>query len=637
MQQHTVPLWKGIFRFVLKRIILVLTLMFCIGLGIALANMRSLSSSLIESQARQSAELYIQTLNQAIDLYSFAAVDRAKTVDGVEVTHAYLSDDGAIPLPSTFAIELGDRISDQNPNMAMFRFYSDYPFPWRKDGGPKDAFESEALKHLRDNPKKPFFWTERDGEHVIFRYGEASIMKPSCVSCHNTHPESPYRNWEVGDVAGVWEVNQPLDSLVGKVNTHLRGTFAMLGGISGMGIVGLTLVIGKLRQTARQLEWRVQERTADLAQVNADLENRNQLIRQVFGRYLSNDVVSNLLESPSRLELGGDRRTVTILTSDLRGFTALSERLQPEDVIQILNLYLERMAEVINRYQGTIDEFMGDGILVLFGAPAQRQDDALRAVACACAMQLAMGGVNELMQQRNLPRLAMGIGIHTGEVVVGNIGSEQRTKYGIVGSPVNLTYRIESYTKGGQILISAATLQAAGTSVKTQSQQQVHPKGAQHPITVYDVSGVAGSHSLYLPREEERFFPVARPIPLQFTLVEGKQISQTEFKGRLVQLSEQGAEIQVAEARDLPPELTNLKLNLLLAVRSANGSANQSANPMIKQMPRLSDDLYAKVLDRQPAQNCFRVQFTTVPPSLQTKLDALYRAEMVGAEPVVEG
>jgi adenylate cyclase len=630
MQQPTASLWKGIFQVVLKRIILVLTLMFCIGLGIALANMRSLSSSLIEAQARQGAELYIQTLNQAIDLYSFAAVDRAKTVDGVEVTHAYLSENGAIPLPSTFAIELGDRISDQDTDMVSVRFYSDYPFPWRKDGGPKDAFESEALKHLRDNPKEAFFWTEKDDGHVMFRYGKASIMKPTCVACHNTHPQSPYRNWEVGDVGGVWEVNQPLDSLVNKVNVRLRGTFAMLGGLSGLGIVGLTLVIGKLRQTAKQLEWRVQERTADLAQVNEDLESRNQLIRQVFGRYLSDDVVSNLLESPSRLELGGDRRNVTILTSDLRGFTALSERLQPEEVIQILNLYLERMAEVINHYQGIIDEFMGDGILVLFGALTQREDDALRAVACACAMQLAMGRVNEQMQQMGLPRLTMGIGVHTGEVVVGNIGSAQRTKYGIVGSPVNLTYRIESYTKGGQILISEATLRAAGATVKTQAQRQVHPKGAHQPITVYDVSGVAGSYSLYLPQDDAQFVRVARPIQLQFTVVEGKQIGQATFKGQLIQLSEHGAEIQIAEAEALPPELTNLKLNLVLFTRSAYRSAtpptDQPANRPVQPLSQLSDDLYAKVMNRQPDRNCFRVEFTTVPPSLQEKLDTLYRS-----------
>ncbi|MHC5824709.1 MAG: adenylate/guanylate cyclase domain-containing protein, partial [Nostoc sp.] len=230
--------------------------------------------------------------------------------------------------------------------------------------------------------------------------------------------------------------------------------FAMLGGMSVLGLSGLTLVVGKLRENGRNLEHRIRERTTDLAETNTELEKRNQLIRQVFGRYLSDTVVANLLESPERLKLGGERRKITILTSDLRGFTALSERFAPEEVIHILNLYLEYMADLINHYQGTIDEFMGDGILVLFGAPIGKEDDALRAVTCACAMQLAMVGVNEKMKTLGWPLLEMGIGINTGEVIVGNIGSEKRTKYGIVGSQVNLTYRIESYTSGGQILIS---------------------------------------------------------------------------------------------------------------------------------------------------------------------------------------
>lgn len=609
--------WNSFFRFFLQRIILVLTLMFCLGLGVALANMRSLSSSLIEAQASQNAALYVETLSQAIDLYSYAAVDRANAVKGLTVTHAYLNQTGAIPLPSTFAIELGDRVSEQAQNAVSVRFYSDYPFPWRQDGGPRDDFESEALKHLRDDPKTPFSWVEQDNGHVVFRYGEASIMKPSCVACHNTDPNSPYRNWAVGDVGGVWEVSQPLDSLVAKVNTRLQGTFLMLGGLSILGVSGLTLVFGKLRQTAKQLEWRVQERTSDLAQSNGELENRNQLLRQIFGRYLSDDVVSNLLESPSRLELGGDRRKITILTSDLRGFTALSERLLPEEVIHILNLYLEQMAAIINQYQGTIDEFMGDGILVLFGAPTLREDDALRAVACACAMQLAMGGVNEQMQRIGQPRLEMGIGIHTGEVVVGNIGSEQRTKYGVVGSPVNLTYRIESYTKGGQVLISAEALQAAGASVKTQGKQQVHPKGSQTPITIYDVSGVGGLYSLYLPQEEESFYPLPQPIRLQYTLVEDKQVGNTRCKGRLIQLSEKGAEIQMATSEPLPSALTNLKLNLMLP----NASSHSGADPV---QPQISEDLYAKVLCQQPSRNSVHVQFTAIPPALQSYLDVLY-------------
>ena len=554
MASPSIP-WNRLLNFFLKRVVLILTLMFCIGVGIALANMSRLSSGLIEAQAVQSAALYVESFNQAIDLYSNAAVDRAKTA-GVQVTHAYLDKPSAIPLPSTFAIELGDRISDREDGIGV-RFYSDYPFPWREGGGPRDRFEQDALAHLRQNSKSEFFRREDKDGHGVMRYGSASIMKPSCVTCHNTHPQSPKTDWEVGDVAGVWEITQSLDSLVAKVDRSLKGTFAMLSGFSLLGISGLTLVFGKLRQSNRELDGRVQERTADLAQANGDLEQRNRLIRQVFGRYLSDAVVANLLERPEALRLGGDRRNITILTSDLRGFTAFSERLSPEDVIQVLNLYLEEMAEVINQYQGTIDEFMGDGILVLFGAPTAREDDALRAVACACAMQLKMGAVNERLKQMHLAPLEMGIGINTGEVVVGNIGSERRTKYGIVGSPVNLTYRIESYTSGGQILIAETTLQAAGASVKTSRRREVQAKGIQQPIPIYEVYGVGGFHNLYLPKPEIIWVTLEKPIPLQYALIDGKQVSSTLQIGQLVQLSGQGGIIQVASRASLPVEFSN--------------------------------------------------------------------------------
>jgi adenylate cyclase len=189
-------------------------------------------------------------------------------------------------------------------------------------------------------------------------------------------------------------------------------------------------------------------------------------LRKTFGRYLTDEVVANLLESPKGLKIGGENRKITILTSDLRGFTAISERLQPQDVVKILNLYLETMAEVICQYQGTIDEYIGDGILVLFGAPTLRDNDSARAVACAVAMQLAILCVNKKLELLGFPNLQMGIGINTGEVVVGNIGSEKRCKYTAIGSPVNLTFRIESYTVGGQILISESTLQEVESIVR---------------------------------------------------------------------------------------------------------------------------------------------------------------------------
>ncbi len=194
-----------------------------------------------------------------------------------------------------------------------------------------------------------------------------------------------------------------------------------------------------------------------IEQLAEQLELRNRFIRETFGRYLSDEVVASLLDSPTGLQLGGEMRKVTLLMSDLRGFTSLSKRLAPEQVLAILNHYLGTMVKVIMECQGTINEFMGDAIFVIFGAPMSREDDAEWAVACAVGMQLAMASVNEQNRHEGLPDVEMGIGVHTGEVVVGNIGSPKRMKYGVVGSDVDLTFHIQSYTIGGQILISEAT------------------------------------------------------------------------------------------------------------------------------------------------------------------------------------
>jgi class 3 adenylate cyclase len=137
-------------------------------------------------------------------------------------------------------------------------------------------------------------------------------------------------------------------------------------------------------------------------------------IRDTFGRYLSKEVVEEVLGSPQGLKLGGELREVTILVSDLRGFTALAAQLSPHQVIAILNRYLERMVDIIIMYRGTVDEFQGDGILAFFGAPLAAADDRERAIACAVAMQMAMGEINATQRRHQLPELQMGIGINTG-------------------------------------------------------------------------------------------------------------------------------------------------------------------------------------------------------------------------------
>ncbi|MEE8397721.1 MAG: adenylate/guanylate cyclase domain-containing protein, partial [Desulfobacterales bacterium] len=208
--------------------------------------------------------------------------------------------------------------------------------------------------------------------------------------------------------------------------------------------------------------------------------------------------VVELLESPRGLEMSGELRDVTFLVSDLRGFSDLSLKLSPQDVIRMVNCHLKHMVDTIEQYRGTINDFEGDAILVFFGAPLMADDDQPRAVACAIEMQNRMMDVNTELEQLGLPELSMGIGINSGTVVVGNIGSEKRAQYSALGSAINTAYRIESFTTGGQILIGPKVHEELRSSVHVRDTFQVEFKGVDKPLVLYDIEGIDGeySHSL---------------------------------------------------------------------------------------------------------------------------------------------
>jgi adenylate cyclase len=341
-----------------------------------------------------------------------------------------------------------------------------------------------------------------------------------------------------------------------------------------------------------------------LREQNSQLDLHNRFIRQTFGRYLTNEIVASLLDSPTGLEIGGEKRKVTLLMSDLRGFTTLSERLHPEQVVTILNRHLGAMVDVILRYHGTIDEFIGDAILVIFGAPVQRADDAQRAVACAVEMQLAMEHVNALNRRDGLPEVEMGIGIHTGEVVVGNIGSDKRTKYGVVGRNINLTSRIESCTVGSQILVSEVTHREVGSLMAVAEQMQVLAKGIETPITIYDVRGVGAPYNLILPITEDPLLPLPMPLPLRYTVVEDKRLRAVALAGRLVKVAAKGGEIR---ARRVVAPLSDIKIHL------TDGNGHD-----------VPGTLYGKVLPYAPkGGHGFPVRFTVIAPETARFLERL--------------
>ncbi len=290
-------------------------------------------------------------------------------------------------------------------------------------------------------------------------------------------------------------------------------------------------------------------------------EKERNFIRVTFGRYLSNEVVEELLDSPEGLKMSGENREVTFLVSDLRGFTSLSSSLSPDNVIPILNRYFERMVEIIARYRGTVDELQGDGILVFFGAPLAGSDDQGRAIACAIEMQNAMEELNSDQQRLNLPELSMGIGINSGEVVVGNIGSEKRAKYSAIGTPINTAFRIESHTVGGQILISPSTYEKVRSRVKVRGTMEVQFKGIDQPVTLYDVSGMGEKYQVALIEKAKELFTSLKPqLPITCFLLEGKIVSRTGIPGYIVHLAESSAKISLEGQVDMH---SNLKILLM--------------------------------------------------------------------------
>lgn len=220
-------------------------------------------------------------------------------------------------------------------------------------------------------------------------------------------------------------------------------------------------------------------------QYRQQLERNEKFIRATFGRYLSDEIVTDILERPEGLELGGDLREVTIMMSDIRGFTTLSEKLAPAQVVKMLNRYLGAMTDIIMAHKGTIDEFLGDAILAVFGAPLQREDDADRAVRCALAMQAAMADINAANLADGLPQVETGIALNTGSVIAGNIGSERRSKYGFVGHPMNVTSRIEDHCAGGEILLSDSTLQKLDGRYRVADRRSLQVKGINQAVVVH--------------------------------------------------------------------------------------------------------------------------------------------------------
>ncbi len=220
---------------------------------------------------------------------------------------------------------------------------------------------------------------------------------------------------------------------------------------------------------------------------------REEVARANYSRFLPEYVVKQMLENPESFKLGGVNQTITILFADIRGFTRISEHAPPEKIVSLLNRYFSAMTDIIFAHGGTLDKYLGDGLMALFGAPTATPEDASNALNAAVAMQRRVLGINQELRDEGLPEIGVGMGLHTGEVTVGYIGSERRSEYTAIGDAVNTASRLESNARGGEILLSDATAKAAHSRYKLEPRDPISVKNRQQPVVLWEVDWARAS------------------------------------------------------------------------------------------------------------------------------------------------
>ena len=287
-------------------------------------------------------------------------------------------------------------------------------------------------------------------------------------------------------------------------------------------------------------------------------------------------------------------REVTILLADVRGFTAIAASHPADTVIRLLNGCLGRMSEIALRHQGTIDKFMGDTIMVLFGAPVSRPDDVQRALACAVEMQLAMREFNLEHREQGLPEMFLGVGMSTGSVLAGKLGSERHSEYTVIGDEVNMASRIVALSLRGQVLISQGTHDRCQGFVEAGDPMDIHVKGKSQAVNLREIAFIP-SLGLEVPRQENRrSHRVAAELPLRHHLIVDGIVLQESHAGTIRDIGYGGALIEVD--RDLPL-YSEVKFDLDL--------------PLVGHRAR---DIYAKTVFRKRREGCmlFGAEFTSV-------------------------
>lgn len=332
-----------------QRIALILVILLCIGTGVALSGTFELSADLVDAQALQHARVSVHTVKEAWLLYSQTVVGRLDNFDNVIASPEYHQITGGIPVPATYTIELGERVSESEQGLS-FRLFSDYPFPNRQgSGGPQNVFEQKALRYLQQNPSSYFYQKSKEQGHLLFRYAEAIQMESSCVKCHNTWPGSPKTDWEVGDVRGVLEITQPIDAFVTQAQAGLKSIWITLIVIGCLALASLILVISYLQNTNQILQAKVKEKTSALNRL-AHLDGLTELAnRRCFDQ--------NLEQEWRRMER--QQRPLALMMCDVDYFKRYNDAYghQAGDrclqkIARAIHLNVRRTGDLATRYGG---------------------------------------------------------------------------------------------------------------------------------------------------------------------------------------------------------------------------------------------------------------------------------------------
>ena len=455
-------------------LVVLLVILLLLGLPFAAwLDMRDLSEHILRRQADEIGRI----IDDMRAFYATDVVGRVMDQHIANPTHNYRQVEGGIPIPATLSIELGRRITARNDAVG-YRFVSDLPFKGRGSHN-LDPFEQRALGSLRHDPKQTI--TEVSGS--IFdrsiRMAGPVFMGGPCVSCHNTHPESPKTDWKVGDVRGIQEITikQPIAANILSFK-YLLAYFALAGAI------GITFITLQRRQASL------------ISAMNNELHEANDFLASVsmkIAKYISPQIYKSIFSGHRDVSITTERKKLTIFFSDIKDFTATTERLQPEELTLLLNEYLTAMSNIALDHGATIDKFIGDAILVFFGDPETKgaAEDARACVRMAMDMQKMLAKLNAEWRHRGIEQpLQVRMGINTGFCNVGNFGSEDRMDYTIVGAEANLAARLQSIAEAGQIVMSYETYALVRDLVRARPLPPIRMKGISREVVPYAIEGM---------------------------------------------------------------------------------------------------------------------------------------------------